>query len=79
MKEFAEDTSTDNHDDSMMTASEVAQLLSVHVNTVRRWSNRGILRGYRISVRGDMRFPRESITRFKAKLHANGGDERQAS
>ena len=78
MKESMAGMAIDNHYESMMTAREVAQLLCVHVNTVRRWSNRGILRGYRISIRGDMRFPRESIARFMAKLHANNGDERKA-
>jgi excisionase family DNA binding protein len=50
--------------DSMLTTRDVAQLLNVHINTVRRWSNRGILNAYRIAVRGDRRFRREDIANF---------------
>lgn len=48
----------------MLKTRDVAQLLGVHVNTVRRWSNSGVLRAYRISSRGDRRFRREDIERF---------------
>jgi excisionase family DNA binding protein len=48
----------------MLTTSEVARLLNVHINTVRRWSNQGILKTYRIGSRGDRRFYREDITGF---------------
>ena len=50
--------------DPMLTTSDVARLLNVHINTVRRWSNQGILRTYRIGSRGDRRFQREDITSF---------------
>ena len=50
--------------DPMLTASDVARLLNVHVNTVRRWSNQGILKAYRIGSRGDRRFNEEDITDF---------------
>ena len=55
-----------NHEaiDPMLTTSEVARLLNVHINTVRRWSNQGVLRTYRIGARGDRRFHREDITNF---------------
>jgi excisionase family DNA binding protein len=48
----------------MLKPSEVAHMLGVHVNTVRRWSNKGILKSYLISPRGDRRFKREDIDRF---------------
>jgi len=48
----------------MLTVSDAAHLLSVHVNTVRRWSQKGILRAYRICSRGDRRFRREEIDSF---------------
>ena len=48
----------------MLTVSDVALLLGIHINTVRRWSNQGILHAYRISSRGDRRFKREDIDRF---------------
>ena len=48
----------------MLTTSDVARLLSVHINTVRRWSNQGILKTYRIGSRGDRRFDQKDIERF---------------
>lgn len=48
----------------MLTTSDVAHLLNVHINTVRRWSNQGVLKTYRIGSRGDRRFQEEDITKF---------------
>ena len=48
----------------MLTTSDVCKLLGVHINTVRRWSERGILKTYRIGPRGDRRFRREDIDSF---------------
>ena len=45
----------------MLTTNDVARLLNVHINTVRRWSNSGILRAYRIGARGDRRFERIDV------------------
>ena len=59
----------------LLTVREVARLLHVHSNTVRRWSDQGLLRSYRISRRGDRRFRREDITHFVAELTANSGDK----
>ena len=59
--------SYNNDIDPMLTTSEVARILSVHINTVRRWSNQGILKSYRIGTRGDRRFKREDITSFFSK------------
>ena len=50
--------------DPMLTTSDVARLLNVHINTVRRWSNEGTLKTYRIGSRGDRRFERQDITSF---------------
>ena len=48
----------------MLTTNEVARLLNVHINTVRRWSNNGILKAYRIGVRGDRRFERMDVIKL---------------
>ena len=60
----------------MLKPGDVAHLLGIHVNTVRRWSQKGILSAYHISARGDRRFRREDIDNFLE--HANrkekGGD-----
>lgn len=53
----------------MLTAGEVARLLHIHPNTVRRWSDKGIILAYRISKRGDRRFRRTDIERFLATFN----------
>lgn len=60
----------------MLTVKDVAKLLNVHVNTVRRWSNNHIIKSYRITRRGDRRFRREDIANFLAsydKFNAKKG------
>ena len=48
----------------MLRISDVAQLLGVHPNTARRWSDRGMLKQYRLTSRGDRRFKREDVDAF---------------
>ena len=48
----------------MLSIGDVASLLGVSVNTVRRWGNKGILRAYRIGPRADRRFRREDVDAF---------------
>lgn len=50
-----------NQMSSMLTVREVSQLLHVHSNTLRRWSDQGIIKAYRIGPRGDRRFRAEDI------------------
>ena len=45
----------------MLTVREVSQLLHVHSNTLRRWSDQGVIKAYRIGPRGDRRFRAEDI------------------
>jgi excisionase family DNA binding protein len=45
----------------MLTIREACELLSVHGNTLRRWSDQGLVRAYRIGLRGDRRFRLEDI------------------
>ena len=58
----------------MLTIREVAQLFHVHPNTLRRWSNNGRIRAYRITPRGDRRFKREEIVHFLAELNGHMDD-----
>ncbi len=57
---------SNKHSDQMLTSSGVAKLLNLHINTVRRWSNDGILKPYRLGPRGDRRFKREDVINFLA-------------
>jgi len=56
----------------MLTVAEVAELVHVHPNTVRQWSNCGLLRCYRIGHRHDRRFKLEDVDTF---LESNGRSE----
>ena len=49
---------------TMITTGEVARIFNVHASTVRRWSNQGTLKSYRIGPQGDRRFRREDIAVF---------------
>ena len=53
-----------NNNSAMLNISDVAHLLNVHVNTVRRWSNQGLLKSYRIGSRGDRRFKKKDVETF---------------
>ncbi|OGO32940.1 MAG: hypothetical protein A2Z29_01755 [Chloroflexi bacterium RBG_16_56_11] len=50
--------------DAFLRPGEVARLLNIHINTVRRWSSSGIIKTYRIGPRGDRRFMREDVVGF---------------
>ena len=50
--------------DKMFTVSEVAKLLNIHINTVRRWSTQGILKSYRVGPRRDRRIKGEDLENF---------------
>ena len=62
--------SVNNTTSPMLTVREVASLLGIHVNTVRRWSDEGRLKAFRITRRGDRRFKRSEISRFLADMNA---------
>jgi len=68
----------DEQMDDMLTVREVARLLHVHPNTLRRWSNNGRIRAYRITPRGDRRYKREEIARFLEELNDYAGDLKEA-
>ena len=45
-----------NLTNNMMTVSEASKILHVHPNTLRRWSDKGIIKSYCITSRDDRRF-----------------------
>ena len=50
--------------ESMLTTRQVADFLQVSICTVRRWSDKGMLKFYRVGSRGDRRYQSEDILRF---------------
>ena len=58
-----------NLTDNMMTVTEVSRILHVHPNTLRRWSDKGIIKSYCITPRGDRRFMSGDIYQYLAKMY----------
>lgn len=54
----------------LLTVRETARLLSVHANTVRSWTDAGLLSCLRINSRGDRRYQRHELERFLANAAA---------
>ena len=48
----------------LLKVGDVARILRLHPNTVRKLSNNGKLKSYRIGSRGDRRFKPEDINQF---------------
>ncbi|MFC1929651.1 helix-turn-helix domain-containing protein [Chloroflexota bacterium] len=45
----------------MLTTGQVARLLDVHTSTVRRWSEQGVIKAYRIDPRASRKFLRRDV------------------
>jgi diguanylate cyclase (GGDEF)-like protein/excisionase family DNA binding protein len=58
--------------DATLTVTRAAEVLGVHANTIRAWSDAGRLRYYRINPRGDRRYRMGDLQRFLASLDATG-------
>ena len=46
---------------SMLKTGEASRLLNIHSNTLRRWSEQGLIKAYRVGPRGDRRFRQEDV------------------
>jgi predicted site-specific integrase-resolvase len=53
--------------DNMMTIVEVSRIFHIHPTTLRRWADKGVIKSYCISSRGDRRFMARDIEEFIAK------------
>jgi excisionase family DNA binding protein len=51
----------------LLTASEVAEMLHLHVNTVKRLGDRGELPFFRVCSRGDRRFRLADVMTFLSR------------
>ena len=52
---------------TILTVNEVAFILNIHPNTVRRWEKKGLLESYGIGPRRSVRFKREDMIDFLDK------------
>jgi len=59
--------------DRLLTVREVAEVLHVHTNTVRHWSDRGLIKTYRVGPRGDRRFKASDLNGFITAIRPNLG------
>jgi excisionase family DNA binding protein len=59
----------DNLVNNMLTVGEVSTLLHIHPNTLRRWSDKGLIKSYKITPRGDRRFARQDIDEFLEEMN----------
>ena len=57
-------TMEDTQSNRMLTVRQVADFLQVSICSVRRWSDKGTLKFYRVGSRGDRRYQREDVLRF---------------
>lgn len=53
----------------LFNLAEASRMLHVHPNTLRRWSDKGIIETYRICSRGDRRFSQKDITYLLGELN----------
>ncbi len=54
----------------VLTAGEVARILNLHIKTVRRLSDDGIIRSQRVGPRNYRIFSREDLARFLSESKA---------
>jgi excisionase family DNA binding protein len=50
--------------ETMLTIRQVADFLHVSISTVRRWSDGGMVKSYRVGPRGDRRYRRGDVLSF---------------
>jgi excisionase family DNA binding protein len=48
----------------MFSVAEVATILNVHANTVRKWSDEGRIKSCRVGPRGDRGFTPDDLKKF---------------
>ena len=56
----------------LLSVGQAALILSVHPNTLRKWSNKGLLPSYRIGQRRDRRFALDDLREFLEWIEIDG-------
>jgi excisionase family DNA binding protein len=59
----------------MLTLGEASKILAIHSNTLRGWSDQGIITAYRIGPRHDRRFRREDVAALLVKATQHSAKE----
>ena len=60
----------------MLRVGEAARVLHVHPNTLRKWSDDGLIASYRVGRRGDRRFALQDLDSFLLASRAEPQDQR---
>ncbi len=58
----------------MITTGEACRILCIHSNTLRRWSERGLIVAYRTGPRGDRRFKRDDVVALLVEVTRDDRD-----
>ncbi len=61
-----------NNIDKLLTVKEVCEILHVHPNTLRRWSDLGRIKSLRITQRGDRRYRFSEVESFLNSFEGYG-------
>ena len=61
----------------LLTVSRVASIFHIHPNTLRRWSDQGTIRSFRLNSRGDRRYRRFDVYHFLPKLRTQNGNYKE--
>ncbi len=69
----------DDQLETMLTARQVADFLQVSISTVRRWSDKDMLKFYRVGSRGDRRYRRKDVIRFLDESSSQTPENAKAS
>ena len=55
---------------ALLTSRQAAEVAGIHINTLRRWGDQGVIKEYRIGTRGDRRFLRRDVEKLlKLQVH----------
>lgn len=58
---------TTNKEKELLTINEVAKILDVHPETLRRWDNEGKLKAVRVGERGHRKYKKSEIQALLSK------------